>query len=71
MVEPSAGSSMAETRKSIPAEVSTPETTMQKHYDEFVTLHKEVVHIYGFQQQCIKIVQTPKDIHVVIAHVQE
>ena len=34
-------------------------------------MHKVVVHLYGFQQQCMNIFQTLKDIHATIMHVQE
>lgn len=37
----------------------------------FVTMHKSVVHLYGFQQQCAQTTQTLKDIHTAIAHMQE
>ena len=40
---------MDEMRKVIFVEVSTLETTMQKLYDRFVTMHKAVVHLYDFQ----------------------
>lgn len=58
-------------RKVILVEVSTPETTMWKLYDKFVTVHKEVVHLYGFQQQSTNIVQTFKGINTAITHVYE
>ena len=62
---------MAEMRKVILDEVSTLEITMKKIYDVFVTVHKAVVHLYGFQQRCMKIAQTLKDIHASIAHVHD
>ena len=68
-VEQSTGSAMAKMRKVILAEVSTLEATMRKLYDGFVTMHKVVFHLYDFQKWCRKVVQTLKDIHVVIAHV--
>ena len=67
--EQSVGSVMEEMRKVILAEVSTLETTMRKHYDKFFIVHKAIFHLYGFQQQCMKIVQTLKYIHDVITHV--
>lgn len=44
---------------------------MWKLYGRFVTVHKAIVHIYGFQEQCAKIAQSLKDIHIFITHVQE
>ena len=44
---------------------------MHTLYKIFVTVHKAVIHLYSFQQQCIKTTQTLKDIHVVIMHVHE
>lgn len=43
---------MTEMKKAIVAEISTLEATMQTVYSRFVTVHKAVVHLYGFQQQC-------------------
>lgn len=62
---------MAEMRKAILAKASTLETTMQKLYDGFSIMHKEFVHLYGFQRRRIKISQNLNYIHVFIAHVQE
>ena len=53
------------------AEVSTLESSMWKLYDGFVTMHKVVVRVHGLQQQSKYFVQTLKNIHVDIAHVQE
>lgn len=64
-----ARSTMAEMKKFILVELSTLETTMWKLYDKFFIVHKEVVHLYGFQQGCMKISQNIKNIHVAIAHV--
>ena len=44
---------------------------MQKLYDGFVTMCKEVVHVHVLQQQSKDIVQTLKNIHATIAHVQK
>lgn len=44
---------------------------MWKLYDIFVTMHKVIVHLYGFQQMCMKIFQTLKYIHLAITHVEE
>ena len=44
---------------------------MQKLYDGFITVHKLVVHLYGFQQRSKRVVWTLKEIHAAITHVQE
>jgi len=44
---------------------------MQKIYDKFVTMHKEVVRVNGLQQRSKEFVQTLKNIHAAIVHVQE
>ena len=44
---------------------------MQNLYDGFITVHKEVVHVHGLQQQSNKFVQTLKKMHAAITHVQE
>lgn len=62
---------MAEMRKVILAEVLTLRTATWKIYDKFVTVYMGIFHLYGFQQQCMKIAQTLKEIHGAIAHVQE
>lgn len=43
---------------------------MQKLYNEFVTMHKLVFHLYGFQQQSRRIVKTLKEMHYITIHVQ-
>lgn len=53
------------------AEVSTLEETMQKPYDWFVTVHKEVVHFHGLQHKRKEFVKILKNIQDVIAYVQE
>lgn len=53
------------------AEVSTLGDTMWKLYDGFVTMHKAIVCVHGLQQQSKEFVQTLKNIHATIAHVQE
>jgi len=62
---------MVEMRKAILAEVSTQEATMRKFYDGFITMHKAVVHLHGFQQWRKRFVQALTDIHATIAHVQK
>lgn len=67
----STGSTMTDMKKEIDAKISTLEATMRTVYKIFVTVHKVVVHLYIFQQQCAQMAQTLKDIHTVIAHMQE
>lgn len=69
--EKSVGSAMAEMTRGILANVSTLEATMWKLYDRFVTIHKEVVHLFGFQRQRKNILQTLRGIQTAIDHVQE
>lgn len=55
-------SAMGEMRKVILVEVTTLEETMWKLYDGFVTVHKEVICVYGLQQWSEDFVQTLKNI---------
>lgn len=48
-IEQSSSSVTMEMRKEILAKVSTLEAAMQNLYDRFITVHKEVVHLHGFQ----------------------
>lgn len=67
----SVGSIMAEMKKVILSKVSTLETTMQKLYDRFFTMHNVFVHVQGLQQWRKNLVQTLREIHVSIVHVQD
>lgn len=58
-------------KTTILAKVSTLESTMRKLYDGFVTMHKSVVCIHGLQQWSKEFVQTLKNTHASITHVQE
>jgi len=50
-IEQFVGYAKEEIRKEIHAKVLTLETTIWKSYDIFVTMHKVVVHLYGFQYE--------------------
>jgi len=58
-------------RTTILAKVSTLGDTMQTLYDRFVNVHKELLRVHGLQQQSKEFIQTLKNIHAVIAYVQE
>ena len=62
---------LGEMRKAILVEVSTLEGTMRKLYDGVATVHKAVVCVHGLQQRSKEFVQTLKNIHASITHVQE
>jgi len=47
------------------------EDIMQLAYSRFITMHKAVVHLYIFQQQCMQITQNLKDINTVIVQIKE
>lgn len=64
-------STFEEMRTMILSEVSTLGDTLWKLYDGFFTVHKEVFHLHCLHQWSKEFVQTLKNIHASIAHVQE
>ncbi len=62
---------MVEMRKFILVIVSKLETTMRKLYDELFTMHKEVFRVHVLQQRSKEFVQTLRNIHATITHVEE
>jgi len=52
---------LEEIRAMILAEVSTLGETMQNLYEEFVRIHKEVVHLHGLHQKRKYFVKTLKN----------
>lgn len=62
---------MGEMRASILSKVATLRVTMWKLYDRFSTMHKEIVHFHGLQQDRKEFVKTLKNIEALISYVQE
>ena len=63
-------SAKAELKKAILDDVSSLVTIMRKFYFKFVTLHKSVVYLNGWQQCCARRARILADIHIAINHMQ-
>lgn len=63
-------STRAEWRKVILDEVTSLETFMWKMYFKFITVHKSVVHLDGWQQHCDRRERVLADIRTVVDHMQ-
>lgn len=68
--EQSIGSSRAEMKMAIVADVLALETVTQRFYGRFVIVHNAFVHLHAHQQHCTKIKRTLIDIHATVNHVQ-
>lgn len=63
-------SSREELRIAILDEVSSLEAVMQILYSRFVTMHKSVVHLNGWQQHCARRARILSNFHIVVDRMQ-
>lgn len=63
-------SARVDLKKAILDELLSLETIMRKMYFRFVTVHKSVVHLNGWQQRCARRARILTEIHTAVDHVQ-